>query len=437
MAIQALEQQCSAKKSILRRQLERALDKIPLPKPSSSCGLSDVAFIPSTLSNEFMSLIGLEEVDFDPCLSGKSSESRRVFSPFACVRCGTDFTPVWKRERPGSSGVICETCLTGVQQLALQKDYEAAIDSIMKQHAASEKDVEKELKEIVNSPSRLESFIKEQEKKLAATQQAQLAVLQQQHQIQQQNQQVISQPPRYQQGFVNPASVAAGARHQQAVANSSVSSAAMNHLQNPVNAGSLNGPTLGLSGLMSSSANTVTSTPAASTRRHPQSQLPQQTLSQSTSVVQQQPQASSLSNSGLAPVLNPQLPAQSSNNAAAAAAAASLCNNPAGLAGLAAAGGLTAQQLMAIAAAQQQQQQQVVAAQQQLQQQQQHLQQLQQQQQLASHFQAQFAAKQQQAQAQQAQQVPNNLSHLTKFGYQFQNFTNISKGEKNYAMPLQ
>ncbi|VDP66058.1 unnamed protein product [Schistosoma mattheei] len=62
MAIHALEQQCSGKKAMLRKQLERTLDKVVLPKPAVGNGLSVVPFVPSTLTNEFTAMIGLEEI---------------------------------------------------------------------------------------------------------------------------------------------------------------------------------------------------------------------------------------------------------------------------------------------------------------------------------------------------------------------------------------
>lgn len=62
MAVQALEQQCNGKKAMLRKQLERTLDKVVLPKPAVGNGLLEVAFVPSTLTNEFTALIGLDEI---------------------------------------------------------------------------------------------------------------------------------------------------------------------------------------------------------------------------------------------------------------------------------------------------------------------------------------------------------------------------------------
>ncbi len=115
--------------------------------------------------------------DFDPSNLGKPSEPRCTFSPFTCVKCGTDFTPVWKREKPGSANVICEACLTGTQRVTLQKEYEESVQQVLQQQVACEQEVEREYEEFINSPTKLDAYIKEQEKKMLATQQS--------HQLQQ------------------------------------------------------------------------------------------------------------------------------------------------------------------------------------------------------------------------------------------------------------
>ncbi|CAH8540007.1 unnamed protein product [Schistosoma bovis] len=234
MAIHALEQQCSGKKAMLRKQLERTLDKVVLPKPAVGNGLSVVPFVPSTLTNEFTAMIGLEEIvttiqDFDPLSTDKSTEQSRFVNPFSCSRCGTDFTPVWKRKRPGSSEVVCEACIVDSQRSVIHKAYSSVISAALKQHAASEREIEHEYQDVVNSPAKLEAFIKEHERKLLVTQQAQVA-----QQQQQQMQQVASATglhnQRYQQqqqGFQsqNVFNTASSSRHGQTnVVNSASSS---------------------------------------------------------------------------------------------------------------------------------------------------------------------------------------------------------------------
>ena len=61
-ALQSLEQLFTTKKAGLRKQLERNLEKVSLPRPTTGTGFCEIAFIPSTLTTEFTSLLGLEEV---------------------------------------------------------------------------------------------------------------------------------------------------------------------------------------------------------------------------------------------------------------------------------------------------------------------------------------------------------------------------------------
>ncbi|GAA48133.1 transcriptional repressor p66-beta [Clonorchis sinensis] len=220
MALQTLEQQYSGKKSTLQKHLGRALDKVTLPRPPSGTGLSEVAFVPSTLTNEFTALLGLEETvsalqDFDAYAAEKADQSLAC-EPFVCSRCQTDFTPVWKRRRPGSSEVVCEACIVDSQRSAIHKSYHNSVNTALKQHAASEREIEHEYQDILNTPNKLEAFIKDQERKLSSTHQ------QQQQQHTQQQSQVVSaagqryqQPPAQQQQSFQSQSTFSGSRHPQ------------------------------------------------------------------------------------------------------------------------------------------------------------------------------------------------------------------------------
>ncbi|VDN97310.1 unnamed protein product [Rodentolepis nana] len=179
-AVQALEQTCLSKKAALRKQLDRNLEKVNLPRPPPGSGLSEVSFIPSTAPGDFTSLLGLEEVvkaiqDFDISNIGKASEPLAKFKPFLCVKCGTDYTPVWKREKPDSTNVVCEGCIGNSQRMSLKNEYDDAVDNIMQQHCAAEREIDKEYQDIVSDPAKLDAYIKEQEKKLLTTQQLQIA----------------------------------------------------------------------------------------------------------------------------------------------------------------------------------------------------------------------------------------------------------------------
>ncbi|KAL3319896.1 GATA zinc finger domain containing 2A [Cichlidogyrus casuarinus] len=178
VALSAIEQQFSAKRVALRKQLEKSLERVSIP--ASNASSSEIAFVPSVYSGDFLSLIGLEEVcrsirvgyhfvhlhfqDFDPSMS--KSEPRKVFNPFTCARCETDFTPVWKRDKPGAAGVACESCLAGSFRVSVQKEYATAIKMALKDHAASEKELDQEYQQLISDEDKLQAFMRDHEKKL-------------------------------------------------------------------------------------------------------------------------------------------------------------------------------------------------------------------------------------------------------------------------------
>ncbi|THD27754.1 Transcriptional repressor p66-beta [Fasciola hepatica] len=243
MALQALEQQWNGKKAVLHKHLEKSLDKVPLPRPSSGAGPSDVAFVPSTLTNEFTALIGLEEIvhtiqDYDPSCSGKADEQHRPCTPFVCANCGTDFTPVWKRKRSGSSDVVCEACIIDGLRSGIHRSYSNMVSAALKQNATSERELEHEYQEIVNSPTKLEAFIKEQERKLLAAQPPPIVPTQPQPPQPSSSVNPIQNQRYHQQSFqAQNAYTNVGARHPQAAAinnAASAATAAAAHLSIPV-----------------------------------------------------------------------------------------------------------------------------------------------------------------------------------------------------------
>ncbi|XP_074650459.1 transcriptional repressor p66-beta-like [Tubulanus polymorphus] len=140
-------QRQAAAKLALRKQLEKTLLQIPPPKPPPP----EMNFIPSLASNEFIMLVGLEEVvktitDLDSNLRGiKPTDVKYVFNPFTCVQCNTDFTPVWKRDKPGSKNVICEDCVTNNQKKALKQEHTNRLKSAFVKALQQEQEIEQRL----------------------------------------------------------------------------------------------------------------------------------------------------------------------------------------------------------------------------------------------------------------------------------------------------
>ena len=140
-------QRQAAAKLALRKQLEKTLLQIPPPKPPPP----EMNFIPGVAGNEFIMLVGLEEVvknivDTDARNKGeKTAEVKYVFNPFICVQCGSDFTPVWKRDKPGSKNVICEQCVTSNQKKALKQEHTNRLKSAFVKALQQEQEIEQRM----------------------------------------------------------------------------------------------------------------------------------------------------------------------------------------------------------------------------------------------------------------------------------------------------
>jgi len=148
---QTAAQRQAAAKLALRRQLEKTLLQIPPPKPPPP----EMNFIPNINMNaEFVMLVGLEEavkciVDADAHTNAETvpsaSDVKYVLSPFECVQCQTDFTPVWKRDRPGSKSVICERCVTTNQKRALKQEHTNRLKGAFVRALQQEQEIEQSL----------------------------------------------------------------------------------------------------------------------------------------------------------------------------------------------------------------------------------------------------------------------------------------------------
>ena len=142
-------QRQAAAKLALRKQLEKTLLQIPPPKPPPP----EMNFIPNLGSGEFIMMCGLEEVvtfikEADARKRGESPpDVKYVFNPFVCVQCKTDFTPVWKREKPGSKNVICENCVTSNQKKALKQEHTNRLKSAFVKALQQEQEIEQKIQQ--------------------------------------------------------------------------------------------------------------------------------------------------------------------------------------------------------------------------------------------------------------------------------------------------
>ena len=156
-------QRQAAAKLALRKQLEKTLLQIPPPKPPPP----EMNFIPNLTSPDFVYLLGLEEavnfiIDVNLISKGrKNPDEKMVCNPFTCVQCGTDFTPVWKREKPGSKNVICEQCVTTNQKKALKQEHTNRLKSAFVKALQQEQEIERMQSQESKSSSSSSSSLKE------------------------------------------------------------------------------------------------------------------------------------------------------------------------------------------------------------------------------------------------------------------------------------
>ncbi|XP_035726180.1 transcriptional repressor p66-beta-like isoform X1 [Vespa mandarinia] len=153
-------QRQAAAKLALRKQLEKTLLQIPPPKPPPP----EMHFVPNPSNTEFIYLVGLEHVvDFitkEPAIPPPPE-------PFECTQCKTDFTPVWKWEKPVGSGkkegprgqhatfqrppagrdprVICEHCVTSNVKKALKAEHTNRLKTAFVKALQQEQEIEQRL----------------------------------------------------------------------------------------------------------------------------------------------------------------------------------------------------------------------------------------------------------------------------------------------------
>ncbi|XP_069796417.1 transcriptional repressor p66-beta isoform X1 [Narcine bancroftii] len=132
----------AAAKLALRKQLEKTLLEIPPPKPSPPL----LNFLPSAANNEFIYMLGLEEVVQSVIESqGKGRLQLSHIDPFVCSQCRTDFTPHWKQEKSG--GILCEQCVTSNQKKALKAEHTNRLKTAFVKALQQEQEIEQRIQQ--------------------------------------------------------------------------------------------------------------------------------------------------------------------------------------------------------------------------------------------------------------------------------------------------
>ncbi|XP_028299501.1 transcriptional repressor p66-alpha isoform X2 [Gouania willdenowi] len=137
----------AAAKLALRKQLEKTLLEIPPPKPSAP----EFNFLPSAANNEFIYLLGLEEVvqkllemhgrgNLGPAAAMANSIPKE---PYTCAQCKTDFTSRWRKEKAGT--VLCDQCMSSNQKKALKAEHTNRLKAAFVKALQQEQEIEQRI----------------------------------------------------------------------------------------------------------------------------------------------------------------------------------------------------------------------------------------------------------------------------------------------------
>ncbi|XP_040896126.1 GATA zinc finger domain containing 2Ab isoform X2 [Toxotes jaculatrix] len=137
----------AAAKLALRKQLEKTLLEIPPPKPPAP----EFNFLPSAANNEFIYLLGLEEVvqkllemhgrgNLGPAAAMASSIPKE---PYTCAQCKTDFTSRWRKEKAGT--ILCDQCMSSNQKKALKAEHTSRLKAAFVKALQQEQEIEQRI----------------------------------------------------------------------------------------------------------------------------------------------------------------------------------------------------------------------------------------------------------------------------------------------------
>ncbi|CAN9502874.1 unnamed protein product [Ophioblennius macclurei] len=137
----------AAAKLALRKQLEKTLLEIPPPKPPAP----EFNFLPSAANNEFIYLVGLEEVVhnlLDTIHRGKTgvaASKTAAREPFICTQCHTDFTCRWRQDKAKGGVVLCEDCMSSNQKKALKAEHTNRLKAAFVKALQQEQEIEQRI----------------------------------------------------------------------------------------------------------------------------------------------------------------------------------------------------------------------------------------------------------------------------------------------------
>ncbi|KAM4707965.1 transcriptional repressor p66-alpha isoform 2-T2 [Discoglossus pictus] len=142
----------AAAKLALRKQLEKTLLEIPPPKPPAP----ELNFLPSAANNEFIYLVGLEEVVQNLLeTQGKTVVAPASHEPYSCAQCKTDFTSRWRQEKNGT--IMCDVCMTSNQKKALKAEHTNRLKAAFVKALQQEQEIEQRILQQSSSPAQTKS----------------------------------------------------------------------------------------------------------------------------------------------------------------------------------------------------------------------------------------------------------------------------------------
>uniref|UniRef100_A0A3B5BB51 Transcriptional repressor p66 alpha-like n=1 Tax=Stegastes partitus TaxID=144197 RepID=A0A3B5BB51_9TELE len=131
----------AAAKLALRKQLEKTLLEIPPPKPPAP----EFNFLPSAANNEFIYLVGLEEVVQNLLDTIHRGVCPSVRDPFICTQCNTDFTCRWRQDKAKGGAVLCEDCMSSNQKKALKAEHTNRLKAAFVKALQQEQEIEQRI----------------------------------------------------------------------------------------------------------------------------------------------------------------------------------------------------------------------------------------------------------------------------------------------------
>ncbi|XP_018421435.1 PREDICTED: transcriptional repressor p66-alpha isoform X2 [Nanorana parkeri] len=142
----------AAAKLALRKQLEKTLLEIPPPKPPAP----ELNFLPSAANNEFIYLVGLEEVVQNLLESqGKTVSQPPSHEPYSCAQCKTDFTSRWRHEKNGT--IMCDVCMTSNQKKSLKAEHTNRLKAAFVKALQQEQEIEQRILQQSSSPAQIKT----------------------------------------------------------------------------------------------------------------------------------------------------------------------------------------------------------------------------------------------------------------------------------------